>query len=79
MINPYPNGLFIQTMYSSSSLNKDVKFFIVIYVDDFILMCNDQNKFMQVKEEHCWKFEMKLHIGDYNFFLSMEVERNWTK
>jgi hypothetical protein len=46
MINPYPNALFIQTMYSSYSLNKDVKFFIVIYVGDFILMCNDQNKFM---------------------------------
>jgi hypothetical protein len=46
MINPYPNALFIQTMYSSYPLNKDVKFFIVIYVDDFILICNNQNKFM---------------------------------
>jgi hypothetical protein len=58
---------------------KDLKFFIVIYVDDFILMCNDWNKFMQVKEEHCQKFEMKLDLGGYNFFLSMEMERNWTK
>ncbi len=27
----------------------DVKFFIVVYVDDFILVCNDQNKLLQIK------------------------------
>jgi hypothetical protein len=29
----------------------DVKFFIVVYVDDFILVCYNNNKFLQVKEE----------------------------
>ncbi len=29
----------------------DVKFFIVLYVNDFILVCNDQNKFLQIKEK----------------------------
>jgi hypothetical protein len=29
----------------------DVKFFIAVYVDDLILVCNDQNKFLQIKEE----------------------------
>jgi ATP-binding cassette subfamily B (MDR/TAP) protein 1 len=27
----------------------DVKFFIVVYVDDLILVCNDQNKLLQIK------------------------------
>jgi esterase/lipase superfamily enzyme len=37
----------------------DVKFFIVVYVDDLILVCNDQNKFLHIKEELSQKFEMK--------------------
>jgi transposase InsO family protein len=53
----------------------DVKFFIVVYVDDLILMCNDQNKLLQIKEELSQKFEMK-DLGKLHFFLGMEVERN---
>ncbi len=45
----------------------DVKFFIVVYVDDLILVCNDQNKLLQIKEELSQMFEMK-DLG--------EVERN---
>jgi hypothetical protein len=37
----------------------DVKFFIVVYVDDLILVCNDQNKLLQIKEKLNQKFEMK--------------------
>jgi hypothetical protein len=37
----------------------DVKFFIVVYVDDLILVCNDRNKLLQIKEELSQKFEMK--------------------
>ncbi len=29
----------------------DVKFFIVIYIDDFILVCDNKYKLLQVKEE----------------------------
>jgi hypothetical protein len=29
----------------------DVKIFIVVYVDDFILVCNNTNKLLQVKQE----------------------------
>jgi hypothetical protein len=53
----------------------DVKFFIVIYVDDLILVCNDQNKLLQIKEEWSQKFEMK-DLGELHFFLGMEVQRN---
>jgi hypothetical protein len=54
---------------------RDVKFFIVVYVDDLILVCNDQNKLLQMKEELSQKFEMK-DLGELHFFLGMEVERN---
>jgi len=53
----------------------DVKFFIVVYVDDLILVCNDQNKLLQIKKELSQKFEMK-DLGELHFFLGMEVERN---
>ncbi len=53
----------------------DVKFFIVIYVDDLILVCDNKDKILQVKEELFQKFKMK-DLGDLHFFLSMEVERD---
>jgi hypothetical protein len=53
----------------------DVKFFIVVYVDDLILVCNNQTKLLQIKEELSQKFEMK-DFGELHFFLGMEVERN---
>ncbi len=53
----------------------DVKFFIVVYVNDLILVWNDQNKLLQIKEELSQKFEMK-DLGELHFFLGMEVERN---
>ncbi len=53
----------------------NVKFFIIVYVDDFILVCNDQNKLLQIKEELSKKFETKV-LGELHFFLGMEVERN---
>ncbi len=53
----------------------DVKFFIVVYVDDLILVCNDQNKLLHIKEELNQKFEMK-DLRELHFFLRMEVERN---
>ncbi len=54
---------------------EDVKFFIVIYVDDLILVCNNKDKLLQVKEELSQKFDMK-DLGNLHFFLSMEVERD---
>jgi hypothetical protein len=54
---------------------RDVKFFIVVYVDDLILVCNDQNKLLQIKEELSQKFEMK-DLGELHFFFGMELERN---
>jgi hypothetical protein len=54
---------------------KDVKFFIVVYIDDLILVCNKKDKLLQMKEELSQKFEMK-DLGDLHFFLGMEVERD---
>jgi hypothetical protein len=34
---------------------EDVKFFIVVYIDDLILVCNNKDKFLQVKERS-WRF-----------------------
>jgi len=38
----------------------DVKFFIIIYVDDFILVCNNKDKLLQVKEELSRKTSWRL-------------------
>jgi hypothetical protein len=54
---------------------KDVNFFIVVYVDDLILVCNNKDKFLQMKEKLFQKFEMK-YLGDLHIFLGMEVERD---
>ncbi len=53
----------------------DVKFFIVVYIYDLILVCNSKDKLLQVKEELSQKFEMK-DFGDLHFFLGMEMERD---
>jgi hypothetical protein len=53
----------------------DVKFFIVIYVDDLILVCNNKDKLLEVKEKLSRNIEMK-DLGDLHFFLGMEVERD---
>ncbi len=53
----------------------DVKFFIVIYIDDLILVCNNKVNLLEVKEKLSRKFEMK-DLGDLHFFLGIEVERN---
>ncbi len=53
----------------------DVKFFIVVYVNGLILVCNYRNKLVQVKEKLFQKFEMK-DLENLHFFLGMEVERD---
>ncbi len=44
-------------------------------MDDFILVCNNKDKLLEVKEELSQKFKMK-DLGDLHFFLGMEVERD---
>jgi len=53
----------------------DVKFFIVVSVDDLILVCNDQNKHWQIKKELSQRIQME-DLGELHFFLGIEVERN---
>jgi hypothetical protein len=47
----------------------------MVYVNNLILVCNNQNKLLQIKKELSQKFEMK-DLGELHFFLGMEVERN---
>ncbi len=56
----------------------DVKFFIVVYVDDLILVCNNKDKLVQqqIKKKISQKFEMK-DLGDLHFFLGMDVKRDY--
>jgi 5'-3' exoribonuclease 2 len=53
----------------------NVKFFIIIYPDDLILVCNNKDKLLEVKEELSRMFKMK-DPRDLHFFLGMEVERD---
>jgi hypothetical protein len=55
---------------------KYVKIFIVIYVNDLILVCNNKDKLLQVKEKLSRKFEMK-DLGKLHFFFGMELERDY--
>ncbi len=54
---------------------EDVKNFIVVYVNDLILVCNNKYKLLQVKEKLSRKFEMK-DLGNLHFFLGREVDRD---
>jgi hypothetical protein len=46
-----------------------------VYVDDLILVCNNKDKLLQVKEELFRKFEMK-DLGNLHFFLGIKVEKD---
>jgi len=78
-LNAFLNN--IESMKSDADFNAyvaqvgDVKVFIVVYIDDFILVRNNKDKILQVKEELSRKFEMN-DLGDLHFFLGMEVERD---
>ncbi len=50
------------------------KFFIVVYVDDPILVCNNNDKLVQVKDEISQKFEMK-DLGNLHLLLGMELQK----
>jgi len=44
-------------------------------MDDLILLCNNKDKLLQMKEKLSQKLEMK-DLGDLHFFLGMQVERD---
>jgi len=46
-----------------------------MHVNDLILVCNNKDKLLQVKEELSQNFKMK-DLGNLHFFLGMEVERD---
>jgi len=57
----------------------DVKFFIVVYVDDLILVCNDQNKLLQMKLQFgVTPFKEVLEYCDVDWGGDLEDRRSTT-
>ena len=59
-----------------SKLVGDCLIYLVLYVDDMLLIRNDKETIQVVKTRLSSKFYMK-DIGVANFILGMEIKRNW--
>lgn len=56
----------------------NTKIFILIYVDDLLLVSNDEKDLNTVKSNICVKFKMK-DLSEIKFFLGIKIERNHLK
>jgi hypothetical protein len=52
--------------------------YLVLYVDDMLLIGNDKAIIQDVKTQLSSKFDMK-DLGDTNSILGMEIKRDWEK
>ena len=52
--------------------------YLVLYVDDMLLVRNDKEIIQDLKTHFSSKFDMK-DIGDGNYILGMEIKRDRTK
>jgi hypothetical protein len=52
--------------------------YLVLYVDDMLLIGNNKEIIQDVKNQLSSKFDMK-DLGDANFILGMEIKRDWEK
>jgi hypothetical protein len=50
--------------------------YLVLYVDDMLLIGNDKEIIQDVKTQLSSKFDMK-DLGAANFILGMEIKRDW--
>ena len=56
----------------------DCVIYLVLYVDDMLLVGNDKENIQDLKTHLSSKFDMKDH-GATNYILAMEIKRDWTK
>jgi hypothetical protein len=62
--------------YVYFKLISDHLIYLVLYVDDMLLIGNDKEIIQDVKTQLSSKFDMK-DIGAANFILGMEIKRDW--
>ena len=53
--------------------DKDEKTYIILYIDDFIIVSENENDIMRIKQLLTEQFEMK-DLGIVKKFLDMEIE-----
>jgi hypothetical protein len=53
-------------------------FYLVLYVDDMLLIGNNKEIIQDVKNQLSYKFDMK-DLSSSNFILGMEIKRDWKK
>uniref|UniRef100_A0A8D9B1F5 Copia protein n=1 Tax=Cacopsylla melanoneura TaxID=428564 RepID=A0A8D9B1F5_9HEMI len=61
-----------------SRFEEGLTFYVILYVDDLILCCNDLNKIQNMKNRLCKEFKMT-DFGKLKFFLGIEIERDEEK
>ncbi len=52
--------------------------YLVLYVDDMLLIGNDKEIIQDLKTQLSSKFDMK-DLGAANYILGMEIKRDWAK
>ena len=52
--------------------------YLVLYVDDMLLVGNDKEIIQDLKTQLSSKFDMK-DLGAANYILGMEIKRDWEK
>ena len=52
--------------------------YLVLYVDDMLLVRNDKEIIQDLKTQLSSKFDMK-DLGPENYILGMEIKRDWAK
>jgi len=52
--------------------------YLVLYVDDMLMVGNDKEIIQDLKIQFSSKFDMKV-LGAANYILGMEIKRDWTK
>jgi hypothetical protein len=68
----------IEDHYVYFKLIFDHLIYLVLYVDDMLLIGNNKHIIQDVKTQFSSKFDMK-DLSDSNFILGMEIKRDWRK